>query len=240
MVMPDGCSRRARGVRVTRVPSLALWLTLHGSPVLTIEHTVLSIVADAQADPRAVEAILRACRLRLTTPDRLLAVAATRPRLRRRGLLVQVCAEVREGVTSELEKRIAAGSRCRMACPRVGCRPPRTRDLGGGVPRCAVRGQGVIVELDGRLGHEQESEVLRDQERDNHATLTGQATLRFGGSGSWATPAWSPARWASCCGCVGGRARSAPAARRAPRGAPWHPVRQPDRGAGPWTAGHER
>ena len=40
--------------------------------------------------------------------------------------------------------------------------------------------QGVIVELDGRLGHESELGVFRDQFRDNRATLTGRATLRFG------------------------------------------------------------
>jgi hypothetical protein len=182
MVMPDGCSRRARGVRVTRVPSpAALAHPARIPPVLTIEHTVLSVVADAQTDPRAVEAILRACRLRLTTPDRLLAVAATRPRLRRRRLLVQVCAEVRDGVTSELEKRYRSRVALRHGLP-LG-RTQVSSDTGfrrRGYRDVLYEAQGVIVELDGRLGHEQESEVLRDQERDNHATLTGRATLRFG------------------------------------------------------------
>lgn len=182
MVMPDGCSRRARGVRVTRVPMPEL--LAHPAripPVLTIEHTVLSAVADARTDYAAVEVILRACRLRLTTPDRLLAVAATRPRLRRRGLLVQICAEVRDGVTSELEKRY----RSHVARPH-GLPPGHTQAPAEVGPRrrgyrdVLYEAQAVIVELDGRLGHEQESEVLRDQERDNHATLTGRATLRFG------------------------------------------------------------
>jgi hypothetical protein len=182
MVMPDGCRRRARGVHVTRVPCpAALAHPARIPPVLTIEHTVLSAVADAGTDSAAVEAILRACRLRLTTPDRLMAAAATRPRLRRRALLVQVCAEFRDGVTSELEKRY----RSRVARPH-GLPPGRTQapcDVGPrrrGYRDLLYEAQAVIVELDGRLGHEQESEVLRDQERDNHATLTGKATLRFG------------------------------------------------------------
>ena len=149
-------------------------------PVLSVEHAVLGTVADARTDTAAVEAILRACRLRLTTPDRLLAAAAMRPRLRRRILLNQVCAEVRDGMTSELEKRY----RNRIARPH-GLPPARTQAPSQTGSRRAYRdvlyeALGVIVELDGRLGHEQESEVLRDQERDNHATLTGQATLRFG------------------------------------------------------------
>jgi hypothetical protein len=39
---------------------------------------------------------------------------------------------------------------------------------------------GFIVELDGRLGHEEESSVLRDHLRDNAAALQGRATLRYG------------------------------------------------------------
>jgi hypothetical protein len=182
MVLPDGCSRRARGVRVTRVPAPgALAHPARTPPVLTVEHTVLSAVADARTDAAAVEVVLRACRLRLTNPDRLVAAAATRPRLRRRALLNQVCTEVRDGVTSELEKRY----RSHVALPH-GLPRSRTQVAAGIGPRrqgyrdVLYADWGVIVELDGRLGHAQESEVLRDQERDNHATLTGQATLRFG------------------------------------------------------------
>jgi len=181
MVMPDGCSRSARGVRVTRVPVPAdLAHPARVPPVLSIEHTVPTAVADARTDAEAVDAIQRACRLRLTTPDRLLAAAATRSRLRRRVLLNQVCAEVREGVTSELERRY----RNRVARPHR-LPPARTQAPSRTGVRRVYRDVlydafGVIVELDGRLGHEQESEVLRDQERDNHATLTGRATLRFG------------------------------------------------------------
>jgi very-short-patch-repair endonuclease len=181
MVLPDGCSRRARGVVVTRVPMpAALAHPARIPPVLSVEHAVLGTVADARNDNAAVEAILRACRMRLTTPDRLLAAAALRPRLRRRDVLNQVCAEVRGGMTSELERRY----RNRVARPH-GLPPARTQVPSRTGLRRAYRdvhyeALGVIVELDGRLGHEQESEVLRDQERDNHATLTGQATLRFG------------------------------------------------------------
>ena len=182
MVMPDGCNRRARGVRVTRVPTpAALAHPARIPPVLSIENTVLSAVADARTDAVAVEVILRACRLRLTTPDRLLAAAAIRPRLRRRGLLTQVCGEVRDGVTSELEKRYRSHVALPHRLPRARTQAPADAGHGRrGYRDLLYEGFGVIVELDGRLGHEQESLVLRDQERDNHATLTGQATLRFG------------------------------------------------------------
>ncbi len=181
MVMPDGCSRRARGVRVTRVPRPdVLAHPARVPPVLSIDHTVLAAVAGAGSDAAAVDVIQRACRLRLTTPDRILAAAATKPRLRRRRLVDQVCAEVRVGVTSELERRY----RNRVARPH-GLPLGRAQAPADSGVRRAYRDvlyehHGVIIELDGRLGHEQESQVLRDQGRDNHATLTGHATLRFG------------------------------------------------------------
>jgi very-short-patch-repair endonuclease len=194
MVMPDGCRRRARGVTVTRLPSpMALAHPARIPPVLSIEHTVLTAVADAQTDGAAVDTIQRACRLRLTTPGRLLAAAALRPRLRRRTLLNQVCAEVRDGVTSELERSY----RNQVARPHG--LPPAKSQVPAEVARRRIyrdvlyEAYAVIVELDGRLGHEEESDVLRDQDRDNHATLTGRATLRFG----WLAVAGGPCRVAS-------------------------------------------
>ena len=92
-----------------------------------------------------------------------------------------MCAEVRDGVTSELEKRY----RSQVARPH-GLPPGRTQAPAQVGPRrrgyrdVLYEAQAVIVELDGRLGHERSRRCLRDQDRDNHATLTGKATLRFG------------------------------------------------------------
>ena len=47
----------------------------------------------------------------------------------------------------------------------------------------------TIVELDGRLGHDGVGR-FRDMDRDNRATLTGAATLRFG----WNDVAGDPCR----------------------------------------------
>ena len=38
---------------------------------------------------------------------------------------------------------------------------------------------GVVVELDGRLGHEGEG-IFRDRTRDNVTTVSGKVSLRFG------------------------------------------------------------
>jgi len=182
MVMPDGSNRGARGVRVTRVPDpAALAHRARTPPVLTVENTVLCAVADARTDAAAIEVVLRACRLRLTTPERLLASAARRQRLRRRALLEIVCTDVRDGVSSPLEKqyrlRVARAHGLPTGRTQV---PSMVRGQRRVYRDVLYEAQDVIVELDGRLGHEQESEALRDLTRDNHATLTGHATLRFG------------------------------------------------------------
>ena len=81
VVLPDGCSRAARGVRVRRVPQpSALAHPARQPPVLSVDNTVLELVRAAATDGDAVEVALRSIRLRLTTPDRLLEAADARPR----------------------------------------------------------------------------------------------------------------------------------------------------------------
>jgi hypothetical protein len=49
------------------------------------------------------------------------------------------------------------------------------------------REYGVVVELDGRLGHT-ELGRFRDMDRDNAAGLDGLFTLRYGGADLWGRP----------------------------------------------------
>jgi hypothetical protein len=182
MLVPAESRRGAPGLQALRVPApLRLAHPARQPPVLTVEHTVLSNVAQATTDAAAVDVVLKACRMRLTTPARLLESAGQVRRLRRRRLLETLCTEVREGVTSQLEREYRARV-CRAHDLPVGRGQARAEGPGGQRLYRDLRHdeQRIIVELDGRLGHEVESEVLRDQYRDNHATLTGDATLRFG------------------------------------------------------------
>ncbi|MCU0300192.1 MAG: type IV toxin-antitoxin system AbiEi family antitoxin domain-containing protein [Candidatus Nanopelagicales bacterium] len=181
MMLPDGSSRRARGVVVRRVPEPAVLVhPARVPPILTVEHAVIECFQQTDDPMAAAGLVMRACRQRLTTPDRVLAAAAQRPRLRGRGLLLTLCADAADGVTSPLEAEYRNRVERAHGLP-VGSRQDavssgrkrRYRDV-------RYRDWGVLVELDGRLGHETESEVFRDQDRDNRATLTGEATLRYG------------------------------------------------------------
>lgn len=148
--------------------------------VLTIEHTVLDLVRCAPSEGRAVELVLRACRERLTTPERLRATMAGQPRVRRRRLIAQVCTEVAAGVTSPLERRYRSDVATAHGLP-LGRAQVRASGSGGAVYRdVVIEDHGVVIELDGRVGHDDGAATFRDQWRDNAATLTGLATLRFG------------------------------------------------------------
>lgn len=189
VLLPEGSQRRARGVAVHRVPDpSARAHPARRPPVVTVEHAVLDMLSAARSDAQAIEWVLRSCRLRLTTPDRLLATAAQRPRLRRRRLLALMCAEILAGVTTGLEHVYLVRVERAHGLPTgrrqaVAGRPERRqyRDV-------LYEEWGIIVELDGRLGHEEESAVLRDQVRDNAAVLLGLLTLRFGWLGVGGDP----------------------------------------------------
>ncbi len=181
VVMPDSSSRRALGVVLRRVPDPELLAHPARQPrILTVEHTALELFARSVHEADGAELLLTVFRTRLTTPDRLLRAAGQRARLRRRALLHAVCADFDQGVTSPLEHEY----RVRVA-RRHGLPPAPHQAVARTFGRRAYRDLryepwGVLVELDGRRGHEAAAAVLRDQFRDNAAVLTGEATLRFG------------------------------------------------------------
>lgn len=182
MLLEDSIRRSARGIEVRRVQDpLSRAHPSRQPPVLTVEHAVLDLVAVAWSDSEAVEIVLRSCRLRLTTPDRILRTMRTMLRVPRRRLIESVCADSMAGLTSPLEIRYHKDVVLPHGLPTGrGQAPARAVDSGTAYRDILYEEYGVIVELDGRLGHEAESEVFRDKDRDNAATLTGAATLRFG------------------------------------------------------------
>ena len=180
MLLCDSIRRRSPGLDVRRVwDPLSRAHPARRPPMLTVEHTVLDLAGLAATDADAIELVLRAHRLRLTTPERIEAVLEEVRRVRRRRLVHEACNDASLGLTSHLERRYRRDVERRHGLP-VGALQVREW-AGGTVYRDVLyEAQGVIVELDGRLGHESERGVLRDQFRDNRAALTGRATLRYG------------------------------------------------------------
>ncbi|WP_116953633.1 type IV toxin-antitoxin system AbiEi family antitoxin domain-containing protein [Jiangella endophytica] len=167
------------GVRVHYAGRLPLTRHPAKSPPRTrVDDTVLDLVDDA-AHPREAEGwVTSACQRRATTPERLADALGQRKKIRWRGMVEAVLADVADRAHSPLELRHLRRVERAHGLP-TGCRQRR------------IAGQRVIwidvdyeryrlrVELDGRVGHTGEGR-FRDRRRDNSATVDGHATLRYG------------------------------------------------------------
>jgi predicted transcriptional regulator of viral defense system len=182
--------------RIRPAPGLVIHVSRHAGrirhpsllpPRTRIEDTVLDLVAQAGTFDDACGWVTRACGRRLTTEDRLRAAMAARGRQRWRELLEPVLADPDGGLHSVLEVRYYRDVERAHCLPRA-CRQVRV-----------VRGRRteyrdafysryrVVVELDGRLAHGDESR-WRDIRRDNAAAADGGVTLRYGWSDVTAQP----------------------------------------------------
>ena len=146
-----------------------------GSPPRTLTaDTVLDLCEGAS--PRVLEDLLtRATQKRLTTPHHVRGALDRRSRHSRRALLTELLLEVGEGAESPLELRYLRLER-RHGLPD-GKRQRRTSSPGR--RDVLYREYGLVVELDGRLGHVGEGK-FRDMARDNAALLEQITTMRFG------------------------------------------------------------
>lgn len=161
-------------------------------PQTSLEQTVLDLVEVAIEQDDVVGWLTRACQRRLTTPQRLEAAAADRPRLRHRVTVRQVLTDVSEGVASPLERRYARDVERRHGLPR-GTRN-ELRLVAGRSTYSDVRYRStrVRVELEGLAYHPADRRAL-DDARDNAAALVGDVVLRYG----WRAVVGSPCRVAA-------------------------------------------
>ncbi len=145
-----------------------------GEPRRTpIDVTLLDLAAESTED-EIVAVITRAFGQGLTKPARLLALSAQRKQVSRRSLIVALCDESSRGVESILEWRFLAVVVRGHRLPE----PVLQAHLAARTRSDAFwEDHGVVVELDGRLGHEQ---AFRDMGRDNRLALSGLTTLRYG------------------------------------------------------------
>ncbi|KRA38747.1 MULTISPECIES: type IV toxin-antitoxin system AbiEi family antitoxin domain-containing protein [unclassified Nocardioides] len=174
------------GVTVTRVRRIDQVVQWNLSPPRMRYDDAIITIADAAKDElAAIAALTDACAGRRTTAVRLLACAASIPRLRRRAWLAAVLSDVAEGTCSVLEHAyltrverahgLPPGLRQVVALNPQGRRMYRDVVYGGSRPRWRQ-----IVELDGLLGHDSPADRDRDLERDLDAALDREDTVRLG------------------------------------------------------------
>lgn len=177
-------TRRPRpraGIRAHRVARLHERLQPSRTPPrVRLEEAVLDVAADTDDDATAVAVLADACQSRRTTAERLRRTLAARPKLRRRRFLLLLLTDVATGTYSVLEHRyltrverphgLPTGRRQRVS--RTG-RRAAYRDV-------EYEGLGLVVELDGRLGHELQADRWDDLDRDISSVVGGDVTIRAG------------------------------------------------------------
>lgn len=152
----------------TRIPFSAV-----GSPPrCSIERTVIDLCA-SEPD-RVAHWVTTAIGARLTVPSRVLGELAHHERMPSRRLLQTILQDAADGAHSPLEALYLNDVERAHGLP-VGRRQQR---LNGSYTDVDYE-LGLLVELDGRLGHEGLG-AFRDMRRDNRNMLLGRPTLRFG------------------------------------------------------------
>ena len=148
--------------------------------MVRIEVAVLSVASRRPRLESAAALVLDACRQRRTTPQRLLAELDRQHRLPRRAALGEVLRDATGGIESLLELTYLRKVERAHGLPAA-VRQVRVPGGVGTVYRDLEYDEyGLIVELDGRAGHEDARSRWRDMSRDNAALMTAKATLRFG------------------------------------------------------------
>jgi len=176
-------SRRVRsvpGVRVHRVTDLRGHA--HPSrrpPAMRLETAVLRTASRSRDEAVAIACLADACQSRRTTAGRLAQQLRSLPRLPRRAFLLEVLEDVASGAFSVLEHRyltrverphgLPTASRQRRV--KVG-RRPAYRDV-------EYLGGALVVELDGRLGHDRTEDRWADLDRDIDSVIAGATSVRL-------------------------------------------------------------
>jgi hypothetical protein len=183
--------------RVVRLQGKVQWNL--SPPRMRLEEAVLDVAAAARTDDDVVAAIAGAVQARLTTAPRLLQALSGRSRFPRRSLVRAVLTDVAEGACSALERVYLVRVERAHGLP-TGARPVRASAKGPCYRDVEYADHGLIVELDGRLGHSAFRDRDADLDRDLDALVAGSVTARVG----WAqaTGRWRPER--GTCGPPGG------------------------------------
>ena len=188
---------RLAGIRVHQVVDLQARVQWNlGPPRVRVEDALLSMCSRSGVRVEALALVSDACRRRLTTPGRLAAELSRRPRVRHRRWLLQVLQEAADGVQSLLESSYRRRVERAHGLPRPDRQPrERTED---GIAYRDVRYERyhLVIELDGRLGHELSEDRWDDQDRDLLIAGDDVMTLRLGWRHSETTPCRTAGRLA--------------------------------------------
>lgn len=181
--------------QIARSESLC-WMNL-APPRQTVEHALLDVASRKRRLEGSIAVLADAVQDGRTTADRLLRALGERPKLRHRALLRGVLGEVTQGVRSVLEHRYLRSVEQAHGLPRGTRQHPFVLAGKRGYPDVEYVGLGVLVQLDGRIGHTDSLDKWADLERDLVGVVASILTLRVG----WAQ-VLEPCRLAAIVGAI--------------------------------------
>jgi hypothetical protein len=186
--------RTPPGVVAHRLADFETKVLTHTSPPrVRLEQAALDVAAEARDDLAAVAGLADLVQARHTTAERLQAALETRSRIARRTLISSVLSDVASGSCSLLEHDFlnlverAHGLPRAQRQVRASARGPVFRDV-------VYKAFGLIVELDGRLFHDNARSRDRDLDRDLDAVLESLLTVRLGWGQAHLRPCETAAR----------------------------------------------
>lgn len=148
-------------------------------PHTFVEETVLDLVHAARELDDACGWVMAAFGRRLTAEGPLRATMNSRKRLRWRRQLDEIVTAAAGGAHSVLEFRYGRDVERAHGLPAAGRQVPFTKPDGSrGFRDRYYADYGLVVQLDGKLAHPEET-CWRDRARDNAATARGGSTLRY-------------------------------------------------------------
>jgi hypothetical protein len=173
--------RTRPGVRIERLTDFDRAVQDNLSPPrVRVEHALVRVASTASDDDAAVGTLSDGCQSRRTTAARLVDELRSSPRIPRRQLLLAIVEDVATGAFSVLERRYLLHVERAHGLPRARRQQPDPTSSGAAQRDVEYVDQAVIVELDGRLGHEWALDHWDDLDRDLDATTSGRVTLRAG------------------------------------------------------------
>jgi hypothetical protein len=168
------------GVNLHRMSNLADRVQWNCSPPrVRVDEALLDCAAGAANDFAAIEVLAHGVQSRRTTAIRLSVALSGRPRIARRAFLEGALADIAQGTCSVLEHgyltRVERPHGLAVARRQVSAsaRGPVYRDV-------EYRPHGLVVELDGRLFHDNATARDQDLDRDLDAAVDGLLTVRIG------------------------------------------------------------
>jgi hypothetical protein len=168
-------------LRLTELDDRVLWNRT--PPRLRLEDAALETASRrwVQAGETAAVAVLAdICQQRLSIPLRLREAMESHPRLRGRAFLLSLLDDVATGTFSVLEHRYLTRVERAHGLPRAKRQRAFKDEARSGFRDVHYVEQRVLVELDGRLGHEFAADQWADLERDVAAAGDELMTIRLG------------------------------------------------------------